>query len=120
MSLKILFCMYKMVDISAETSNKAEVSVIRVQENDDVNKTRLLLLCISDVSKRWSSKNIHDLIDKEIKGKYRVEKTSELIKPQIRKYKIGKARLLNSSKHSMYVHKDILIPIIMQTRLSDL
>ena len=36
MSLKILFCMYKMVDISAETSNKAEVSVIRVQENDDV------------------------------------------------------------------------------------
>ena len=44
MSLKILFCMYKMVDISAETSNKAEVSVIRVQENDDVNKTRLLLL----------------------------------------------------------------------------
>ena len=120
MSLKILFCMYKMVDISAETSNKAEVSVIRVQENDDVNKTRLLLLCISDVSKRWSSKNIHDLIDKEIKGKYRVEKTSELTKPQIRKYKIDKARLFNSSKHSMYVHKDILIPIIMQTRLSDL
>ena len=75
MSLKNIFvcvCMYEMVDISAETWNKDEVSVIRVRENDDVNKTCLLLLCISDVSKRWDSKNIYDLIDKEIKGKYRV------------------------------------------------
>ena len=111
--------MYKMVDISAETWNKAEVSVIRVHKNDDVNKTCLLLLCISDVSKRWDSKNIYDLIDKEIKGKYSVQKMSELTKPQIRKYKIDKARLFNSSKYYMYVHEDILIPIIMQTRLSD-
>ena len=75
MSLKNIFvcvCMYEMVDISAETWNKDKVSVIRVRENDDVNKTCLLLLCISDVSKRWDSKNIYDLIDKEIKGKYRV------------------------------------------------
>ena len=49
-------CMYKMVDISVETWNKAKVSVIRVHENDDVDKTRLLLLCISDISKRWSGK----------------------------------------------------------------
>ena len=27
-------CMYKMVDISAETWNKAEVSVIKIHEND--------------------------------------------------------------------------------------
>ena len=33
------FCMYKMVDISAETWNKAGVSVIRVHENDHVKKT---------------------------------------------------------------------------------
>ena len=47
MSLKnIIFflCMYKMVDISAETWNKAGVSVIRVHENDHVNKTLFKLL----------------------------------------------------------------------------
>ena len=115
----VCVCMYKMVDISAETWNKAEVSVIRVHKNDDVNKTCLLLLCIFDVSKRWDSKNIYDLIDKEIKGKYSVQKMSELTKPQIRKYEIDKARLFNSSKYYMYVHEDILIPIIMQIRLSD-
>ena len=50
--------MYKMLDISAETWNKAGVSVIRIHENDNVNKTLLLLLCISDISKRWDGANI--------------------------------------------------------------
>ena len=45
---------------------------------------------------------------------------SELTKPQIRKYKIDRARLFKGSKHSMYVHEEIAIAIIMQTRLSDL
>ena len=36
--------MYKTVDISAETWYN---SVIKVHENDEVNKTLLLLLCIS-------------------------------------------------------------------------
>ena len=67
-----------MVDISAETWNNAGVSVIRIHENDDVNKTLLLLLCISDISKRWAGRSIYDLIDKEIKGKYK--KISELTK----------------------------------------
>ena len=43
--------MYKMVDISAETWNKAGVSVTRVHENDNVNKTLFQLLYISDVKK---------------------------------------------------------------------
>ena len=30
-----------------------EVSVINIHENDDVNKTNLKLLCISDVKKDW-------------------------------------------------------------------
>ena len=54
----VCVCMYKMLDISAETWNKAGVSVIRIHENDNVNKTLLLLLCISDISKRWDSANI--------------------------------------------------------------
>ena len=43
--------MYKMVDISAEVWNKAEVSVTRVHENDNLNKTLLKLICISDAKK---------------------------------------------------------------------
>ena len=38
---------------------------------------------------------------------------------QIRKYKIDKAKLIKGSQLSMYVHKDNLISIIMQSRLSD-
>ena len=88
MSLKkIIFfmCMYKMVDISAETWINAEVSVIKIHDN--VSKTLLKLLCISDIAKRWGDKNIYDLIDKEIKGKYGVKNMNKLTKPQIRKYK---------------------------------
>ena len=66
----IFLCMYKMVDISAETWNKAEVSVIKAHENDNVNKTILLLLCISDIKKIGVVKNLYNLIEKEIKGKY--------------------------------------------------
>ena len=58
-----------MVDNSVKTWNKAEVSVIRVHENDNVNETLLKLLCISDIVKRWGDKNLYDLIDKEIKEK---------------------------------------------------
>ena len=44
---------------------------------------------------------------------------SEATKPQIKKYKIDRARLFKGSKHSMYLHEDIAITIIMQSRLSD-
>ena len=43
--------MYKMVGIGAETWNKARVFLIRVHENDNVNKILFKLLCISDVKK---------------------------------------------------------------------
>ena len=55
--------------MNKQTWSKAGVSVTRMHENDDVNKTLLLLLCISDISKRWDGTNIYDLLDKEIKGK---------------------------------------------------
>ena len=90
-----------MVDISAKTWNKAEVSVIKIHENDNVNKALLKLLCISDIAKKWGGKNIYDLIDKEIKGKYLVKNMNELTKPQIRKYKIERARLFKNNKHFM-------------------
>ena len=48
--------MYKMVNISAETWNKTKISVINIHENDDVNKTLLKLLSISNVKRRWVAK----------------------------------------------------------------
>ena len=62
-----------MVDISAETWNKNGVSLIIVYENDNANKIRILLLYMSEISKKWGGTNIYDLIDKEIKGKYGVK-----------------------------------------------
>ena len=59
------------------------------------------------------------MIDKKIKGKYDVKNMNDLTKQQIRKYKKDRARLIKGNKRSMYVHEDILIPIIMQSRLSD-
>ena len=48
--------MYKMINISIETWNKAEVSVINIHENDNANKTLLKLICISDIAYRWGVK----------------------------------------------------------------
>ena len=48
---KMLFfcvCLYKMVDNSSEKWKNAVVSVIKVHKNDNANKIRLLLFCISD------------------------------------------------------------------------
>ena len=47
----VCVCMYKMVDIRAKTWINAEVSVIKIHDN--VNKTLLKLLCISDIAKIW-------------------------------------------------------------------
>ena len=44
---------------------------------------------------------------------------SDLTKQQFRKYKIDRARWIKGSKNSMYVHGNILIPIIVKSRLSD-
>ena len=38
--------------ISSETWNKAGVAAIKIHENENVNKTVLLLLCISDSNKQ--------------------------------------------------------------------
>ena len=43
---------------------------------------------------------------------------NELTKLQIRKYKIDRGRLFKGSKHSMYIHEDIAVTVIMQSRLS--
>ena len=44
---------------------------------------------------------------------------NNLKKQQIKKYKIDRSSLIKGNKRSMYVHEDIAITIIMQSRLSD-
>ena len=63
-----------MVRISAETWNNAGFPALQIHEDNDVNKTLLLLLCFSDIKKRLGCMNIYDLIDEEIKGKYGFQK----------------------------------------------
>ena len=58
------------VDISCERWNKAGVAVIKVHENYNVTKIVQKLLCISGVIKECGFKNLYDLVDKEIQGKY--------------------------------------------------
>ena len=73
-----------------------------------------------NIVKRWDGKNIYDLIDKEIKGKHKAKNMNELTKQQIRKYKIDRTKLFEGSKHSTYIHEDIAITIIMQSRFPNL
>ena len=56
-----------MADISAKTWSNAGVSAINIHGDDNINKTILKFLCISDIAKKWGCKTIDDLIDKEIK-----------------------------------------------------
>ena len=44
---------------------------------------------------------------------------SDFTKQQIRKYIIDSARLIKASRHLMYLTENILIPLIMQSVLSD-
>ena len=86
-----------MVDVSAETWNKAEISLIKIHENDDLDNFFYYWFVYATPKKRWGNKNLYDLIDKEIKGKYEVKNMSDLTKQQIRKYKIDTARLMKGS-----------------------
>ena len=65
--------MYKMVDISVEAGNKADVSVINVHENDNANKTLLKLLCISNSKKRGVVKIFMTWLIKKLKENMRLK-----------------------------------------------
>ena len=62
-----------MVDISVEAWNKAKVSVINTHENDIVNKTVSLLLCISDVKKDGVVKIFMTWLIKKLKENMRLK-----------------------------------------------
>ena len=62
------------LEITKETWNKAKVSVINIRENDDVNKTLLKLLCISDGKKYGMVKIFMTWLIKKLKENMRLKK----------------------------------------------
>ena len=60
--------MYKMFKVTSETFAKNCVHTIKVNKAD--NKS-ILCIKIIDIQKKLDVKNIHDLVDKEIKGKFK-------------------------------------------------
>ena len=101
--------MYKMFKITAETFAKNCVHTIKVNKKD--NKSVLWIKMI-DIQKKLDVKNIHDLVDKEIKGKF---KTNNLTDKQIKKYKIHGSESIDGEKF-MYTHEGVIIPVIMHCR----
>ena len=100
-----------MVDISAE--NFAKICIYTITQLKK-GKEPILWIRIKDIGRKLGVKNISDLVDKEIKGKF---ETDYYIKQQIRKYKRHGSELIKSEKF-MYAHKCIIIPVIMHCRVS--
>ena len=103
----IILCMYKMVDVSAVTWINAEVSVKKIHDN--VNKTLKITLLLWHCKNIVRQKYVWPDWQKKTKEKYGVKNINELTKPQIRKYKIDRARLFKGIEQYMYVHEDITI-----------
>ena len=66
----------------------------------------------NDWQKKLDVKIIHDLVDKESKGKF---KTNNLTDKQIKNYKICGSELIHGEKF-MYAHEDVIIPVIMHCK----
>ena len=100
-----------MVDISSETFAKNCIHTIKQLKK---GKEPILWIRIKDIGEKLDVKNILDLVDKEIKGKF---ETNSFTKQQIGKYKIHGSELIENEKH-MYAHKCIIILVIVHCRVS--
>ena len=106
------FCMYKMVDISTKTWNNAGVDVIIIHYRGE-NKP-VLWLRIKDIGRELDAENIYNLMDKEIKGRFETDNPTD---EQIKKYKRYGSEFIENKKF-MYVHEDIIMPVIMHCRVA--
>ena len=82
------------------------VHTIKVNKTD--NKSVLWIKMI-DIRKKLDVKNVHDLVDKEIKCKF---KTNNLTGEQIKKYKAHGSELIEGEKF-MYAHESVIIAVII-------
>ena len=77
-------------------------------------KEQVLWIRIKDIGGKLDFKNIFDLVNKEIKGKF---ETKYFTKQQIRNYKRNGSEIIKNGKF-MYSHKCIIIPAIIYCRVS--
>ena len=98
--------MYKMFKISVETFAKNCVQNI-------VDKEKKLWLRNKDIGNKLGVENIYDLVDQEIKSKF---KTNNPTEQQTRKYKKHRSELIKDEKFK-YTHAKIIISITMSFRV---
>ena len=87
-----------MFKVTAETFAKNCVHTTKVNKTD--NKSVLWIKMI-DIQRKLAVRNIHDLVDKEIEGKF---KTNNLTDERIKKYKIHGSELIDGETF-MYLMK---------------
>ena len=103
--------MCKIFKTDAETFSKNCVYAIKVTKTDYKS---VLWIKMIDMQEKLDVKNFHDLVDKEIKRKF---KTNNLTDEQIKKYKKHKHRSeLNDGKKFVYAHEGIIMSVIMHCR----
>ena len=100
-----------MVDISSETFGENCILTIKQVKK---GKEAVLWIKIKDIGEKLDVKNIFDLVDKEVKGKF---ETNYFTKQQIKKFKRHGSILIENEKF-MYAHECIIIPVIMNCRVS--
>ena len=105
----VCVCVYKI--ISAETFAKNCIHTISQLKR---GKESILWLRIKDIGRELDVKNIFDLVDKDIKGKFETNYPTE---QQIKKYKRYGTEFIKDIKF-MYAHECIIIPIIMHCRVA--
>ena len=100
-----------MVDLSAETFAKNCIHTIKQLKK---GKEPVLRIRIKDIGEKLDFKNIFELVDKEIKGKF---ETNYFTEQQIKKYKRHGSEFIAGIKF-MDAHECITIPAIMHCRVS--
>ena len=79
-----------------------------------IDEEKKLWLRNNDMGKILGIQNIYDLVDKETKDKC---ETNDATKKQMRKYKRHGSNLIDAGK-IVYTHEDVIMPIIMNCRVS--
>ena len=100
-----------MLDVSVETFAKNCIHTISQLKG---GKESILWLRIKDLGRELDVRSIFDLVDKEIKGKF---KTNYHTEQQIRKYKRHGSEFIKGIKF-MYAYEYTTIPILMHCRVA--
>ena len=101
--------MYKIFKVTAETFPKNCVHTTKVNKTDN---NLVLWIKMIDIQTKLDVKNIHGLVNKEIKGKFQ---TNNLTDEQIKKYERHGSELIDGEKF-LYANEGCIIPVIMHCR----